>query len=82
MDNELIIDIIKFFKLIGGADELADRGWKTSAIMDRDYMEQLEIIEKKYLPDEYENGALIKINDALQVEKLLKDKFVQIMKEA
>ncbi|MBR3362633.1 MAG: hypothetical protein IKG40_01755 [Bacilli bacterium] len=80
MNDEVITDIINYFKLIGGADELSDRGWETSAIMDDSYMESLEEFEKKYLSDEYENGAILKIDDALNVEKLLTNKFIEMMK--
>ena len=80
MNDEVITDIISYFKLIGGADELSDRGWRTSEIMDESYMESLEEFEKKYLPDEYENGAILKVEDALNVEKLLTNKFIEMMK--
>lgn len=81
MNDEVIADIISYFKLIGGADELAERGWRTSAIIDTGYMQELEKFEAKYLPDECENGAILKVEDALNAETLLTNKFIEIMKE-
>ena len=46
---ELLNDAIAFFKLIGGADELAERGWKSEAIMDSSYMEAIEDLANKRL---------------------------------
>lgn len=70
---ELLNDAIAFFKLIGGADELAERGWKPEAIMDSNYMEAIEDLANKRLmgtTDGYDDGACImKIDECLEVEK-------------
>lgn len=76
---ELLDDAIKFFKLIGGADELSDRGWRIGAIMDTNYMETIEELADKWLMgvvDGYDDcTCILKTDDCLEVEEDLNKYF-------
>ena len=75
--KRVLVDAIKFYKLIGGADELCNRGFKSEIAMDNAYMEEIEELLLNWLPDIYENTCILKADDCLEAEKALEKFFYE-----
>ena len=73
--KELIEDCLNFFMTVGGAMELADRGWREDVWMHDNYKETIEEMEEKYLPDLFENFIPNKVDDYLDLEDKIADFF-------
>lgn len=71
---KLLEDAIKFYKMIGGADILEEKGFRLSECMDSSYMEEMQNLLIEYLPDEGNNLCIVTADDCIEAEKLL-DKF-------
>lgn len=72
--KKVLNDAINFYKLIGGADELCNRWFKSRIAMDDTYIDEIEELLLTWLPDVYENTCILKVDDCLEAEKAL-DKF-------
>ena len=73
-EKNLLKDMIKFYKMVGGADALEEKGFRLSECMDDDYMEELQDLLIEWLPDIGNNLCIIKIDDCVEAEQAL-DKF-------
>ena len=66
--KELIKDCLNFYKVIGGAEELADRGWREDVWMHDGYTQTIDEVYAKYLPEESNDFVPITVDDYLSVE--------------
>lgn len=81
--EKLLKDAFAFKELVGGAERLCEAGWRSEDAMDGDYMEQIEDFLLKWLPEEYENMCILKVDDCLEAEdkltKFFKEEILEIM---
>ena len=78
MNVELVDDMIMFFELIGGCNAEANRQFPLNEIMDNEYKLDMEKLTEKYVGD-FEFNEL---EDYLNVEELIYDKFKRILIDA
>lgn len=67
-NKKIVKDFEKFNQVVGGAMELADRGWKSEVWCNQKYKETIEELYLEYLPEEYEVFIPIKTDDYLEIE--------------
>lgn len=76
-EKDLIKDFKIFNQVVGGAIELADRGWKEEVWFSDKYQDTLEDLYRKYLPIESEHFIPLKVDDYLEIE----DKIANFLEE-
>ena len=72
-EKDLVKDFKIFNQVVGGAMELADRGWREDVWCSDQYKETLEDLYKKYLPIKSENFIPLKVDDYLDIENEIAD---------
>ena len=81
MEKELYNDFVEFTKAVGAAEELSDRGWKEEVWCSDSYQDTIDIIFKKYLPEDAEAFVPITPDDYLYTERLVRERFELIILE-